>query len=94
MNLVPDHNLYAEFPEYEGRIRELVACDSVFAKLAGDYHNLDAEIRTLEQRDVPTSDVYFEDLKKQRAFLKDRVYAFLHDGRVWPAMEQMARTML
>lgn len=81
MNYVDDHNLYHEFPEFEGQIREMVTRDEEFARLAGYYHQLDAEIRSLEERDIPTSDMYFEDLKKKRAFLKDRVYSMLHDGR-------------
>lgn len=78
MNRVEDHNLYHEFPEYEGRIRELVRADARFAGMAGDYHALDAEIRSLEERNIPTSDGYFEELKKKRAHLKDKVYAQLH----------------
>ncbi|MBI2382197.1 MAG: YdcH family protein [Gammaproteobacteria bacterium] len=81
MNTIPDHSLYSEFPEYENRIRELVASDSGFARMAGEYHSLDAEIHVLEERDVPTSDFYFEDLKKKRAYLKDRVYSQLLDGQ-------------
>lgn len=77
---VDDHNLYHEFPEYEGKIRELVNLDTGFARLAGDYHSIDAEIRSLEERDIPTSDFYFEDLKKRRALLKDQVYTILCDG--------------
>lgn len=91
MNTVPDHSLYCEFPEYESRIRELVSRDAEFSRLAGDYHQLDSEIHSLEERDVPTSDFYFEDLKKKRAYLRDRVYNFLHNGRPFePALRALS----
>jgi uncharacterized protein YdcH (DUF465 family) len=35
---------------------------------------MDAKIRDLELNNQPVSDVYMEDLKKQRALLKDQIY--------------------
>ena len=42
-----------------------------------DHDKLDNKIRDLEEHDQPTSDFHMEELKKKRAFLKDRIYEIL-----------------
>ncbi len=77
MQLVEDHNLFNEFPEYSDRIEFLWQEDNYFASAAEEYHALDKQIRGLEMNNMPVSDYYFEDLKKRRCLLKDQLYQML-----------------
>ncbi len=68
------HDLLHEFPEYRDRIIELRHTDGRFARLMIEYNELDAQIRSLEERSLPVADNYMEDLKKVRVTLKDELY--------------------
>ncbi|MCB1877164.1 MAG: DUF465 domain-containing protein [Chromatiales bacterium] len=72
-----NHDLIHEFPEYESKIRELVANDSQFADLMKRYDALDARVRELEEQAQPVADETMEDLKKERLMLKDELYTML-----------------
>ena len=71
------HDLLHEFPEYQGKIDALKQSNEDFARLMGEYDELDQEIRELEVHDQPVSDLYMEELKKKRVHLKDQLYAIL-----------------
>ena len=80
---VDSHELHDEFPEYKDRIQQLKTGDQHFALLFDEYHKVNGEVRSVEEHDVPVSDVIFETLKKQRLKLKDELYSLLHGA--WPA---------
>lgn len=68
------HDLHHEFPEHHERIHELKIGNSHFAKLFEDYHQVEHEVRRIEEGVENTSDTYLEDLKKKRLSLKDALY--------------------
>ena len=71
------HDILHEFPNLEETIKDLHETNPEFVKLMDDHDKLDTEIRDLEEHDQPTSDIHMEELKKQRALLKDRIYDIL-----------------
>ena len=71
------HDLHHEFPEHRERIHELKIGNSHFAKLFEDYHQVEHEVRRIEEGVENTSDVYLEDLKKRRLSLKDALYSMI-----------------
>lgn len=77
------HDLHHEFPEHSELIHQLLGADQEFAALYKAYDDLDAQILELEQRGAPVTDEVAEDMKRKRAMLKDRLYAFLvaHAGQ-------------
>ena len=46
---IEKHDLHHEFPEFEKEIRELKINDAHFARLFKEYHELDHEVRRIEQ---------------------------------------------
>ena len=71
------HDIENEFPEYQQQIEELKRINPAFLALMKEHDQLDNEIRRLEEHEQPVGDTYIEELKKKRAFLKDRVYEML-----------------
>ena len=71
------HDIEHEFPEFQERIEELKRINPAFLALMKEHDQLDNEIRRLEEHEQPVADLYIEDLKKRRAFLKDRIYEML-----------------
>lgn len=71
------HDLFHEFPEYQEKIRQLKSQDNHFAKLFDEYHEVNKEVRRIEQEIETPSDTYTEDLKKRRLHLKDEIYSIL-----------------
>ncbi len=71
------HDLHHEFPEYRDRIHELKVGNPHFAKMFDDYHEIEHEVRRIEEGVENTSDVYLEDLKKKRLHLKDALYRMI-----------------
>lgn len=71
------HDLHHEFPEYGERIRELKMGNAHFAKLFDDYHDIEHEVRRIEEGVENTSDDYLEELKKKRLYLKDTLYGMI-----------------
>lgn len=72
--VVEDHNLFREFPQFSDRIEFLWQEDNEFATAAEEYHALDKQIRGLQMNNIPMSDYQFEELKKRRCLLKDKLY--------------------
>lgn len=74
---VDKHDLVHEFPEYRERIHALKLSDAHFAKAFSEYHDLDHEIRRIEQGVETPGDDYIEQQKQKRVHLKDRLYDML-----------------
>ncbi len=73
------HDLDREFPEFLTDLVDLQAHDNQFARLAGEYNEVDQKILSIEQNVLPASDVVAEDLKKRRVKLKDEIYGKLRE---------------
>jgi hypothetical protein len=71
------HDLIHELPEHRERIHELKLSNTHFARLFGEYHDVNHAVRRIETGAEATSDAYLEDLKKQRLQLKDELYGML-----------------
>jgi uncharacterized protein YdcH (DUF465 family) len=71
------HDLIHELPEYKDRIHELKVSDPHFARLFEEYHELDNQVRHIEEGIENTDDSYLEELKKKRLQFKDQLYAML-----------------
>lgn len=67
------HPLMTEFPEHRDAIRRLRAADLEFRTLFEEYHKLDESIYRIEEEIDFATDQEIEDLKKRRAWLKDRL---------------------
>ncbi|MDD9708099.1 MAG: DUF465 domain-containing protein [Paracoccaceae bacterium] len=71
------HELHEEFPQYAARITELKGSDSHFAKLAEEYHKINRAVHRAETLVEPVEELTEVEMRKQRAALKDEVYAYL-----------------
>lgn len=71
------HDLIHELPEFREKIHELKISNNHFAKLFDEYHEVDHEVRRIEQELETPSDEYTEELKKKRLHLKDELYSML-----------------
>lgn len=69
-----DHALDVDFPDYKHAILDLRKNDPTFRELSDHYDKLDKKIRGLEVREVPTDDQHFNEMKMERAHLKDQLY--------------------
>lgn len=78
---IEKHDLVHEFPEFRERIHELKMSDRHFARLFEEYHEVDHEVRRIEEGNETPSDDYLEERKKRRVQLKDELYAMLSDGQ-------------
>lgn len=79
--LVEKHDLIHELPEFRDLIHQLKVGDPRFHKLYEEYHELEHEVRRIEDEVEVSSDVYLEDLKKRRLALKDELYAMLRSAQ-------------
>lgn len=79
--MIPEkHDLHHEFPEHHDRIHELKMSNAHFARLFDDYHEVNREVRRIEEGVENTSDEYLENLKKKRLSLKDQLYGMIQDA--------------
>lgn len=74
------HDLIHEFPEYKDKIHELKTTNDHFARLFAEYHEVEHEVRRIEEGNETTSDEYLEEKKKERLNLKDQLFAMLKEG--------------
>lgn len=74
------HDLVHELPEYREQIHELKISNKHFARLFDEYHEVDHEVRRVEQQIETPSDSYTEELKKKRLHLKDELYKMLREA--------------
>jgi len=71
------HELSEEFPEHAARISELKASDAHFARLTEQYHEINRSVHRAETNIEPMEDLAEQQLRKQRAALKDEIYGYL-----------------
>ena len=74
---IENHELHGEFPQYSDLIDQLAEADTHFRQPLNEYASLDREIMRLEKRESPVEDTTFQQMKKQRAHLKDQLYGLL-----------------
>ena len=74
---IEQHDLAHEFPEFKDAIHNLKMTNNHFARLFGEYQDVEKEVRRIEQDIELVSDEIAEDLKKKRLSLKDELYAML-----------------
>ena len=74
------HDLIHEFPEFKDKIHELKISDEHFAQLFEEYHEVEHEVRRIEESIETTSDEYLEERKKLRLHLKDQLFEMLKKG--------------
>jgi hypothetical protein len=74
---VEKHTLLNDFPDHHHTIRHLKMHDAHFTKLSDSYHELDTEVRKLEEGNSPVEDEYLETLKKRRVHLKDELFTLI-----------------
>ena len=63
------HDLIHEFPEFKDKIHELKTTNEHFAKLFEEYHEIEHEVRRIEEGIENTSDDYLEVQKKKRLYI-------------------------
>ncbi|MDH5570950.1 MAG: DUF465 domain-containing protein [Gammaproteobacteria bacterium] len=71
------HDLIHELPEYKDLIHQLKASNPHFSQLFDEYHQVEHEVRRLEEGNEVSSDDYLEQRKKIRLNLKDQLFAIL-----------------
>ena len=71
------HELHEEFPEFAERISTLKADDAHFARLAEEYHVINRAVHRAETLVEPVEELAEVALRKPRAALKDKIYAYL-----------------
>lgn len=74
---VEHHDLVRELPEYRDKIHEMKMENGHFSRLFDEYHDVDREVRRIEQEIETPSDEYTEELKKKRLFIKDQLFSML-----------------
>lgn len=74
------HDLVHELPEYRDRIHELKTHNAHFSRLYDQYHEVEHEVRRIEEGVEVASDEYLEERKKLRLRLKDELFAILRDS--------------
>ncbi len=80
--MIEKHDLHHELPEFEHEIRQLKMSDAHFARLFKEYHELDHEVRRIEEGVETTSDDYLETKKIARLRLKDELFNMLKKVKV------------
>jgi uncharacterized protein len=71
------HDLIHELPEHKDRIHELKMSNKHFEKLFTKYHDIDHQVRRIEEGVETPSDDFVEELKKERLFLKDELFEMI-----------------
>ena len=74
---IEKHDLIHELPEYRDQIHALKISNQHFARLFDQYHELDHEVRRIEEGAETAADDYLEERKKLRLNLKDELFAML-----------------
>jgi len=71
------HDLIHELPEHRERIHDLKISNTQFSKLFDRYHQLDHEIRRIEEGVEVSSDERLEGLKLERLQHKDELFRMI-----------------
>ena len=78
--LIDNHPLARDLPEFKDRIHGLKLGNAHFAKLFDEYEAVDRQIVRAEQRLEHPSDLELDALKMKRVQLKDSLYDMLVDA--------------
>lgn len=82
------HPILREFPEHRETIKRLKAGSDQFRRYFEEYHTLDEAIYRIEEEIEFATDQEMEELKRRRAWLKDRIYdAIVHATPVGSASQ-------
>ena len=76
MSHVP-HELAEEFPQHADKISALKQQNAHFAKLAESYHDLNRRVHRAETNVEPIEVLAENQLRKERAALKDEIWGML-----------------
>ena len=71
------HEIVEEFPEHVALIHSLKQSDSHFARLLGEYHEVNGAVHRAETQVEPTSDSHEQEMRRTRLRLKDEINAML-----------------
>ena len=71
------HELHEEFPEHAQKLTDLKTNDAHFARLAEEYHAVNRKVHRAETNVEPIDTLAEQELRKQRAALKDEIYGML-----------------
>ena len=71
------HELAEEFPEHVERMSALKQTDAHFAGLFDSYHDINRTVHRAATNVEPMDSLAEVDLRKQRAQLKDEIWAYL-----------------
>jgi uncharacterized protein YdcH (DUF465 family) len=71
------HDLIHELPEHKDQIHNLKMNNKHFEKLFDKYHDMDHQIRRIEEGIETPDDNYTEQLKKERLQLKDELLSII-----------------
>ena len=74
---IEKHDLVHELPEYRDQIHTLKTSNNHFARLFDQYHDVDHEVRRIEEGAETASDEHLEERKKVRLALKDELFEML-----------------
>jgi uncharacterized protein YdcH (DUF465 family) len=74
------HDLIHELPEHREAIHNLKVSNRHFAKLFGEYHEMDQVVHNIETGIENTSDEYLDGKKKQRLKLKDELLQMINSA--------------
>src|SRR6266481_5124828 len=80
------HSILREFPEYRDTVKLLKAGDENFRRMFDEYHTLDEAIYRIEEEIDFATDQEIEELKKRRAWLKDKIYLAIRHARVMASL--------
>lgn len=75
--ILEHHSLLRDFPGHHDRIKELKQGDNHFSRLYDEYHEIDDRIYRSEIQQEVLSDEHADTLKKERALLKDKLWAMI-----------------
>ena len=65
------------FPEFRELITQLKTSDHHFSRLFDKHNELDQQIKNMESRVAPGTQLEIENLKKEKLALKDDLYVIL-----------------
>lgn len=71
------HTLQEEFPGEAARITELKTSNARFAKLLGEYDEVNDKVHRAESRIDTVSEDHEEALRRNRSRLKDQIWAMI-----------------
>jgi hypothetical protein len=86
------HPILKEFPEHRDTIKKLKG-EEQFRKWFEEYHTLDDAICRIEEEIDFATDQEIEDMKKRRAWLKDKIYHAITHAPAQPALMPRAVIM-